>query len=580
MGPFEHHSNILPWREREGIELIQIGQTKCGQFNYRELETMLKQAENDPRPKVGAFSKASNITGIITDSDRVSTLMHKYGGIVFWDYASAAPHVDIDVSRPGLAYKDAIFISTHKFIGGPDTPGILIARKDSVFRNSVPDKVGGGSIMYVSRSKHRYLDDIEAKEESGTPQIVGSIRAGLVFKVKKELGIGYIREREELWTQKTLKRLEKISCIKLLGSAHLDRLPIFSFLVLHKESGLYFHHHFINQLLNDLFGIQCRSGCACAGPYAIELLGMDDQKEAMFLNAFDNDVSRIGSLKPGFVRFNIPFFHSNDVIEFILDAVEFVCVNALYFTPLYELDQETGCWTNFTLKRSALPNEVTQYKHLSLFKMNDYKKGEVSLKNQNSSCIDRGETMETAEKILNAIVRGKLEYPAKLFVEHTEMTSAQQLTWFMTQREALKWLPNFKEFSAERKPKNPVFEVRKYPKPSQMELKNGPSSSSKYSNDSVTQILMERNNKALKESRGKNRRYTNLLSRQFQSPRMLPVLQPAALNPNNQVFKNWISQETTKENTSGQNKNTFTININLRAINGLKGNHEPWWSQK
>ena len=472
MGPFEHHSNILPWREKEGVELIQIGQTQCGQFNYEELEKLLKQSKNDPRPKVGAFSKASNITGIITDSDRVSTLMHEYGGIVFWDYASAAPHMDIDVSRPGLAYKDAVFISTHKFIGGPDTPGILIAKKDSVFRNSVPDKVGGGSIMYVSRSKHRYLDDIEAKEESGTPQIVGSIRAGLVFKVKMGLGIGNIREREELLTQKTLRRLKKISCIKLLGSPYLDRLPIFSFLVIHKESGLYFHHHFINQLLNDLFGIQCRSGCSCAGPYVIELLGMDDQTETMFLNAFDNDVSKIGSLKPGFVRFNVPFFHSNDVIEFILDAVEFVCANALYFAPFYELDQETGSWTNFVLKRSAAPNEVTQYKNLSSFNLHDDKQGTDSLNNQNSPVTHLSEAMEAAEKILDAIVKGKLQYPAELFAEHCEMLSAQQITWFMTQREALKWLP-ISKFFGEGKPKNPVFKIRKYPRPFRIDPKKG-----------------------------------------------------------------------------------------------------------
>ena len=527
MGPFEHHSNILPWREQEGVELIQIGQTQCGQFNYEELEKLLKQSKNDPRPKVGAFSKASNITGIITDSDRVSTLMHEYGGIVFWDYASAAPHMDIDVSRPGLAYKDAVFISTHKFIGGPDTPGILIAKKDSVFRNSVPDKVGGGSIMYVSRSKHRYLDDIEAREESGTPQIVGSIRAGLVFKVKMGLGIGNIRQREQLLTQKTLTRLKKISCIKLLGSPYLDRLPIFSFLVLHKESGLYFHHHFINQLLNDLFGIQCRSGCSCAGPYVIELLGMDDQTETMFLNVFDNDVSKIGSLKPGFVRFNVPFFHSNDVIEFILDAVEFVCANALYFAPFYELDQETGSWTNFVLKRSAAPNDVTQYKHLSLFKLHDDKQGTDSLNNQNSPATHLSEAMEAAEKILDAIVKGKLQYPAELFAERCEMISAQQITWFMTQREALKWLPNSK-FFGEGKPKKPVFKIQKYPRPFRIDPRKGSRRliSCKHSHHSVTQIVMERNNKALKERRGKYPSSTHLVSRQFHCPKRMPVLQP------------------------------------------------------
>ena len=506
--------------------------------------------------------------------------MHKYGGLVFWDYASAAPHIEIDVNRPGLAYKDAVFISTHKFIGGPDTPGILIARKDSVFLNPVPDKVGGGSIMYVSRTRHRYLDDIEAKEESGTPQIVGSIRAGLVFKVRNEIGINDIKEREQKLLQKGLQRLKKIPCIRLLGSPYLDRMPLFSFLVLHQESGLYFHHHFINQLLNDLFGIQCRSGCACAGPYAIDLLGMDDQKESMFLNAFDNDVSKIGSLKPGFIRFNLPFYSSDDEIDFVLDAVEFVCVNALYFVPFYELDEKSGSWTNFLLKRSPDPNEITKFKHLKLFNLDERKRNTVSLNDPNLPSQDFTETMEAAERILNAVVKGRLQYPNECFLEASEKSSTQEITWFMTQREALKWLPNTQELLGFGESKDPVFEVRKYPKPSRINPKNGLKNSSQKTGrsknsdpDSVTEILQERKNQLVNDNRGKNSSYRSTISRNFPSSNFNQVFQPLTSNPNHHLLK-LISQEATVDNSAlgSHNSNTITININFKSIKDLDGN--------
>ena len=187
-----------------------------------------------------------------------------------WDYATGGPHLKIDVKGEGK-YKDAVFISVHKFLRGPQTPGILIARK-SLFENKVPHSRGGGSALYVPRIEQRYLDNIEAREEGGTPPIVQCIRAGLVFKVKESIDSTVVADRETFLVNKAMEKFKNIPGFHLLGSYFLQRVPVFSFLVFHEHSGLYLHHNFITQILNYLFGLQCRSGCACAGPYAIDLL--------------------------------------------------------------------------------------------------------------------------------------------------------------------------------------------------------------------------------------------------------------------------------------------------------------------
>jgi selenocysteine lyase/cysteine desulfurase len=261
-----------------------------------------------------------------------------------WDFAAAAPYVEIEMAprRAGedadLDYKDAIFLSPHKFIGGPGTPGVLVARRD-LFHNTVPSVPGGGTVEYVNPLEHVYVRDIERREEGGTPDIVGSIRAGLVFRLKDAVGADAIREREESFTHRALDRWEANPAIEVLGSHDLPRLSIVSFVVRHE--GRYLHHNFLVALLNDLFGIQARGGCSCAGPYGHRLLGIDI---ATSLEFQEQIALGCEGIKPGWVRVNFTYFLSEAVFSFILDAVDLVATEGWKLLPWYRFDAATGLW--------------------------------------------------------------------------------------------------------------------------------------------------------------------------------------------------------------------------------------------
>ena len=244
----------------------------------------------------------------------------------------------MDPDGDPLAAKDAVFISPHKFIGGPGTPGVLVARRE-LFRNRVPSVPGGGTVAYVNPVEHVYLADIEHREEGGTPAIVESIRAGLVFGLKAAVGVEAIREREEAFIRRALERWEANPNIEILGSHEAERLSIVSFVVRHE--GRYLHHNFVVALLNDLFGIQSRGGCSCAGPYGHRLLGIDLETS----HEFEREISRgCEGIKPGWVRVNFNYFISEAVFEFILDAVDLVASEGWRLLADYEFLPATGLW--------------------------------------------------------------------------------------------------------------------------------------------------------------------------------------------------------------------------------------------
>ncbi len=270
VGPFEHHSNELPWRESIA-DVVVIGEDPDGHIDLAELKAQLVRFADRPL-RIGSFSAASNVTGILSDTDRIAGLLHRHGALSFWDYAAAAPYVPIRMaaSAPGRAdHKDAIFFSPHKFIGGPQTPGVLVVRRELV-RNRVPTAPGGGTVAFVDPIGHRYLDDPVAREEGGTPAIVESIRAGLVVGLKRAVGTDLIQAREERLWRRALHRWQYNPHIEILGNPHARRLSIVSFRV--RVQGRYLHHNYVVALLNDLFGIQARGGCSCAGPYGHRLL--------------------------------------------------------------------------------------------------------------------------------------------------------------------------------------------------------------------------------------------------------------------------------------------------------------------
>ncbi len=343
VGPFEHHSNELPWRESIA-DVVTIDEDADGHVDLAHLEAELVRHADRPL-KIGSFSAASNVTGIMTDTVAVASLLHHHGALSFWDYAAAAPYVDIDMGSPaaGPAYLDAIFVSPHKLIGGPGTPGLLVARKE-LFTNRVPDVPGGGTVRFVNPSEHDYLADIEQREEGGTPAIVDSIRAGLVFQLKEAVGIAEIRAREERFVRLAIESWEANERIEVLGNHKAERLSIVSFVVRHPmaDGGPgYLHHNFVVALLNDLFGIQARGGCSCAGPYGHRLLGIDLDRSHEFEREIDRGCEGI---KPGWTRVNFNYFIDDDTVGYLLDAVHLVADEGGHLLPWYRFEPDTGLW--------------------------------------------------------------------------------------------------------------------------------------------------------------------------------------------------------------------------------------------
>lgn len=339
VGPYEHHSNEIPWRESVA-DVVQIGQDADGGVAIDQLRTALEAYADRPL-KIGSFSAASNVTGIVSDTYAIARLLHEHGALSLWDFAAAGPYVEIEMNPPGdpLAYKDAIFLSPHKFIGGPSTPGVLVARRE-LFANRVPDVPGGGTVAFVNPEAHEYLTDVEHREEGGTPAIVESIRAGLVFALKQAVGTDEIRRREDRLLERAVGAWSAEPALELLGNLEARRLSIVSFVV-RSPSGRFLHHNFVVAVLNDLFGIQSRGGCSCAGPYGHALLGIDLERS----HEFEREIS-VGceGIKPGWVRVSFNYFVSDTVADYIVEAVRMVARDGWRLLGDYRFDPVSGLW--------------------------------------------------------------------------------------------------------------------------------------------------------------------------------------------------------------------------------------------
>jgi selenocysteine lyase/cysteine desulfurase len=344
IGPFEHHSNELPWRESIA-DLVTIHEDADGHIDLNELDQKLQDFADRPL-KIGSFSAASNVTGIVSDTHAISSLLHRHGALSFWDFAAAAPYVDVDMSpqRNGdeLDYKDAIFLSPHKFIGGPGTPGVLCIRRE-LMKNRIPAVVGGGTVAYVNSNTHVYLSDKEHREEGGTPAILESIRCGLVFQLKEQVGVPAIREREESFIHRAIERWQRHPNIEILGNPRAERLSIVSFVIRHGQTGQHLHHNFVVAVLNDLFGIQSRGGCSCAGPYGHRLLGIDYETSLKYERETRKGCDGI---KPGWARVNFNYFIEEDVFDFVVEAVEIVASDGWKLLPQYRFTPESGLWSH------------------------------------------------------------------------------------------------------------------------------------------------------------------------------------------------------------------------------------------
>ncbi len=310
IGPYEHHSNELPWRESIA-DVVTIPEDRDGHVDLTALRTELANYADRPL-RIGAFSAASNVTGILTDTRAIARTLHEHDALSFWDFAAAAPYVEIDMNPADdpLGYLDAIFLSPHKFVGGPGTPGVLAARR-GLFGNPVPVVVGGGTVAYVNPTEHRYLADPAHREEGGTPAIVESIRAGLVLQLKQAVGADVIRAHETDYVRRAIQSWAAHPHIQILGNLGVDRLAIVSFEI-RRPGGRRLHHNFVVAVLNDLFGIQARGGCSCAGPYGHRLLDIDLDTSHQFEQEILHGCEGI---KPGWTRVNFNYFIGEDAFR-------------------------------------------------------------------------------------------------------------------------------------------------------------------------------------------------------------------------------------------------------------------------
>ncbi|GAA3957759.1 aminotransferase class V-fold PLP-dependent enzyme [Actinoplanes auranticolor] len=339
VGPYEHHSNELPWRETIA-DVVTIDATPDGHIDLDDLRRQLVAYADRP-VRIGSFSAASNVTGLLTDTTAVTRLLHEHDALSVWDYAAAGPYVPIRMreSAPGRGdHLDAVFLSPHKFVGGPQTPGVLVLRHD-LLTNRVPTVPGGGTVAFVNPVTHRYLDDPVAREEGGTPAIVESVRAGLVFAVKDAVGTDTIGAREHALWRRTLDRWAGESRIEVLGDLRAERLSIVSFRI--RAGRRHLHYNFVVALLNDLFGIQARGGCSCAGPYGHRLLGIDEAHSREF---YAEIVDGWEGIRPGWARINLNYFISDEAAGYLAEAVALIARYGGRLLGDYRFDPRTGRW--------------------------------------------------------------------------------------------------------------------------------------------------------------------------------------------------------------------------------------------
>lgn len=334
----EHHSNDLPWQESIGITEY-VGYDKQGRIDWRELEAILTKPEHRDRAiKIGTFSAASNVTGILANPDDLARVMHAHGGFAFFDYAAAAPYVDIDMhpDPDDECRKDAVFISVHKFVGGPQTPGVLAANK-ALFMTDVPAEPGGGTVLYTSPWAYKYLEDLEHREEGGTPPIVQVIRAGLAFDLKAMIGTERIEAVEHHFVRRAINAWKDDDRIRILGDLDSPRIGIVSVIL----DGGRLHHNLAVRLLNDLYGIQVRGGCMCAGTYGHDLLGIgQEESEAIRCSLDEGDVAA----KPGWVRCSFSPATSEGEFRVLLEAVPHIAREWKKYAKDYTMDPDTAEW--------------------------------------------------------------------------------------------------------------------------------------------------------------------------------------------------------------------------------------------
>jgi selenocysteine lyase/cysteine desulfurase len=339
VGPYEHHSNEVSWRECHA-EVVEIELTREGLLDLEDLRAKAADPRWSGRRKIGAFSAASNVSGVTTPVYDVARILHDNGALAFFDFAAAAPYVRMDMRRDARSYFDALYFSPHKFLGGPGSCGVLIFH-EGIYRSDLPPTIGaGGTVDFVGFEGQAYSADIEVREKPGTPGILQTLRAALSMELKEMLGPERIAAHESKLAARAHAALSAHPGIELMGGVGPEnRLPIFSFNVRVGPSWL--HPRFVTTLLNDLFGIQSRAGCSCAAPYGHRILHIDERKSQELRRSIA--CGNVG-LKPGWARVNFHFLHTEEEVDFICRSILFVAEHGKKFLPRYRFDIRTGAW--------------------------------------------------------------------------------------------------------------------------------------------------------------------------------------------------------------------------------------------
>jgi len=324
----EHHSNQTSWLETIA-DVIVVPPDKHGLVSLENLERQLEK-HKDAKLKIGSFTACSNVTGIITPYHQMAEIIHKHDGFCFVDFACSAPYVNIDMHPENPLEKlDAIFFSPHKFLGGPGTAGVLIF-DSKLYKNRVPDNPGGGTVDWTNPwGQYKFVSSIEAREDGGTPSFLQTIRAGLCIKLKEEMGVENIHDREEELVKMAFKGLNEVPGLHILADNVEDRLGAISFYIDD------IHYNLIVKILNDRFGIQMRGGCSCAGTYGHFLLHVSLCKSRKITEKINHgDFSD----KPGWVRMSIHPTMTDEELLFTLDAINKIVTNINEWSNDYNYD--------------------------------------------------------------------------------------------------------------------------------------------------------------------------------------------------------------------------------------------------
>ena len=328
----EHHSNQTSWLETIcKVEVIPPGED--GLFCMENFKVLLEHYKDHPI-KIASVIGGSNVTGIQTPYHDIAKIMHQNGGVCFVDFACSAPYVDIDM-HPEDEEKalDAIFFSPHKFIGGPGTSGVLIFNK-KLYKNMIPDSPGGGTVSWTNPwGEHKYIDNIEDREDGGTPGFLQTIKTALAIKLKDQMGVDNMLQREHEIIDYIFMKLNSIDNVNILAGQHQDRLGVISFYIndLHYNLGV--------KILNDRFGIQTRGGCSCAGTYGHFLLHVDIEMS----NELTNEIS-LGELtrKPGWIRMSIHPTTTTEETVYFCESLKALAENHKEWAHDYQYMRDTN----------------------------------------------------------------------------------------------------------------------------------------------------------------------------------------------------------------------------------------------